>query len=59
MNLPHTKGCGEDVAAYALGALPEPEARAFRAHLDDCELCRTDLETLRYPLGRFPSGRLR
>lgn len=30
----------DDVAAYALGALDEPEARELRRHLDDCESCR-------------------
>ena len=43
----HRPGCGEDVAPYALGALPPADARAFEQHLAECELCRTDLETLR------------
>ena len=43
----HRPGCGEDVAPYALGALPPEDARAFEQHLAECELCRTDLETLR------------
>ena len=54
MNAQHTKGCGEDVAAYALGALPEPDARAFRSHLEECELCRADLETLRPVIEHLP-----
>ena len=40
-------GCGENVAPYALGALSLEDARAFEAHLAECELCRTDLDTLR------------
>ena len=51
----HVKGCGEDVAAYVLGALPEEDARAFRAHLDDCELCRADLATLQPVVDRLPN----
>lgn len=43
----HRPGCGEDVAPYALGALPPEDARAFEQHLAECELCRTDLESLR------------
>jgi anti-sigma-K factor RskA len=41
--------CGEDVAPYALGALPADDAREFEQHLADCELCRTDLDAL-YPV---------
>ena len=40
-------GCGEDVAPYALGALPDADAREFERHLRSCELCQTDLATLR------------
>ena len=47
-------GCGEDVAPYALGALPEADARDFERHLRDCELCRTDLETLRPAVDALP-----
>jgi anti-sigma-K factor RskA len=39
--------CGEDVAPYALGALPPDDARAFERHLAECDLCRTDLDALR------------
>jgi anti-sigma-K factor RskA len=44
---PRGTGCGEDLAPYALGALPIEDARAFERHLGTCELCRADLETLR------------
>ena len=30
-------------ALYALGALPPAEARAFEAHLDDCDTCAAEL----------------
>ena len=42
----HRPGCGEDIAPYALGALPPDQARAFEQHLAECELCRTDLAAL-------------
>lgn len=48
-------GCGEDVAAYALGALPDEDARRFRAHLEECELCRADLGALRPAVDALPS----
>jgi anti-sigma factor ChrR (cupin superfamily) len=37
----------EQVAEYALGAMPETEKRAMDAHLATCRECRDDLETLR------------
>ena len=36
----------EDLAAYALGALEEPEAERLRAHLEGCEECRRQLRWL-------------
>jgi hypothetical protein len=34
----------ESLAAYALGALDEPEARAVSTHLAGCLICRTELQ---------------
>lgn len=36
----------DDLAAYALGALEEPEAERLRAHLEGCEECRRQLRWL-------------
>lgn len=37
----------DDVAAYALGALTDPEAAGLRRHLSSCEACSSDLERFR------------
>ena len=39
--------CGEDVASYALGALPGGEVRDFERHLDDCDDCPMYIDQLR------------
>ena len=48
--------CGEDVAAYALGALDPVSARAFERHLAECELCTADLTTLRPAVEALPDS---
>jgi len=48
------RACGTDVGAYALGALPDAEARAFEAHLEGCELCRADLQALQPAVDALP-----
>ena len=53
---PHAEGCGSDVAAYALGALTDAEARRFEAHLETCDLCRTDLAGLRPVVAALPAA---
>jgi anti-sigma-K factor RskA len=35
--------CGQDAAAYVLGALEPAEASAFRLHLDSCVVCRDEV----------------
>ena len=49
-------GCGADVAAYALGALGDDEARAFERHLEGCELCRRDLADLQPVVAALPAA---
>ncbi|MGH2842703.1 MAG: anti-sigma factor domain-containing protein [Solirubrobacteraceae bacterium] len=38
--------CGGDAAAYVLGALESAEAAAFRRHLEECVVCRDEVEAL-------------
>lgn len=40
------RDCGDDAAAYALGALEPGEAAAFREHLNECAECRDEVEAL-------------
>ena len=41
-----THDCGGEAAAYALGALEPAEADAFRRHLEECAVCRDEVEAL-------------
>ncbi|MDE3133246.1 MAG: anti-sigma factor [Acidobacteriota bacterium] len=41
-----TPDCNGDAAAYVLGALEPHEADAFRAHLQECAVCRDEVEAL-------------
>jgi len=46
----------EDLAAYALDALPAEEADLLRAHLATCETCRAQLRWLRPALDALPAS---
>ncbi len=48
------RGCGGDVAAYALGALDPSEAKAFEAHLETCAACRDELAAYRGVVDALP-----
>jgi anti-sigma-K factor RskA len=48
--------CGDDVAAYALGALSEDEARAFRRHLEQCAICRDELASFQSVVDLLPTS---
>jgi anti-sigma-K factor RskA len=41
-----SEGCGQDAAPYVLGALPDAEQEAFRAHLESCAICREEVASL-------------
>lgn len=46
----------ESLAAYALGALPEPESARLRRHLEDCRECRAQFEWLRVAADALPGS---
>jgi anti-sigma factor RsiW len=50
------RDCGEDVAAYALGALDEAEARTFRAHLETCTVCQDELAAFEQVINVMPTS---
>jgi anti-sigma-K factor RskA len=49
-----THDCGDDAAAYVLGALEPEEADSFRARLDTCDGCRHELATLQQAADALP-----
>lgn len=51
---PESPGCGDDVAAYALGALEPAEAEAFRRHLEQCAVCRDELAAFEQVVRELP-----
>jgi anti-sigma-K factor RskA len=52
--LPGSGHCGEDVAAYALGALESTEAEAFARHLETCSVCRDELDAFQQVVDLLP-----
>lgn len=46
--------CGDDVAAYALGALDQAEADAFLRHLETCSICRDELASFEEVVNALP-----
>ncbi len=46
--------CGADAAAYVLGALEPGEAEAFRAHVQECTVCRDEVDALRGVVHALP-----
>ncbi|MFZ0970856.1 MAG: anti-sigma factor [Solirubrobacteraceae bacterium] len=51
--------CGEDAAAYALGALEPSELEAFRRHLRDCAACQKDVAEFEQLTGALPDTSVR
>jgi hypothetical protein len=50
------RDCGADVAAYALGALDQPEAQTFRAHLQECAVCQDELAAFEQVVDVLPAS---
>jgi hypothetical protein len=46
----------DDLAAYALGALPDTEARALESHLEQCDACRERLRWLAPAIDLLPAS---
>lgn len=46
----------EDVAAYALGALPEEERSSLEEHLAGCERCRSELQRMTAAVDLLPTS---
>ena len=46
--------CGNDAAAYALGALEPAEAAAFARHLETCAVCRDEVAAFGLVVGALP-----
>jgi anti-sigma-K factor RskA len=46
----------DDLAAFALGALDEPERRAIDAHVRDCAACTAEVESFRGALHAYASA---
>jgi anti-sigma-K factor RskA len=53
---PNGRTCGEDVAAYVLGALEPEEADAFRRHIAACETCREEVAEFQSVTEALPPG---
>jgi anti-sigma-K factor RskA len=47
--------CG-DAAAYVLGALEPQELEVFRAHLEQCTICRDEVEQFTVVVGALPTA---
>ena len=53
------RACGEDAAAYALGALEPSELEAFRRHLRDCAACQKEVAEFEQITGALPDASVR
>lgn len=49
-----THDCGSEAAAYVLGALEPAEVETFRRHLEQCAVCRDEVDTLRGVVQALP-----
>jgi anti-sigma-K factor RskA len=52
---PECRSMGDDLAAYALGALDRPEAEAVERHLESCESCRARVRWLSPAVDLLPA----
>lgn len=54
MNTGGVHDCGGEAAAWVLGALDEAEAEAFRTHLEQCSVCRDEVDALQGVVQALP-----
>lgn len=50
--------CGDDAAAYVLGALEPSEVESFRRHLADCAACQKEVAEFEQTTGALPDASL-
>ena len=55
-SMSNDRECGADAAAYALGALSEEEAAAFRRHLAECAVCHDELAAFSQVVDTLPTS---
>jgi anti-sigma factor RsiW len=46
--------CGNEAAAYALGALEPAEAKAFARHMESCAVCRDEVAAFALVVDALP-----
>jgi anti-sigma-K factor RskA len=51
---PDRSECGEDAAAYVVGALTSDESERFRRHMASCAVCRDEVSSLRAVADALP-----
>jgi anti-sigma-K factor RskA len=56
MSVGNGRECGENTAAYVLGALTPSEAEAFRRHVADCAACRAEVASFEQITAALPDA---
>ncbi|HJS95043.1 MAG TPA: anti-sigma factor [Solirubrobacteraceae bacterium] len=59
MSVENGRECGENAAAYVLGALEPSEAEAFRRHIEECAACRDEVAAFEQVTEALPASTLR
>ncbi len=56
MSVENGRECGENAAAYVLGALTPTEAEAFRRHITECAACREEVASFEQITAALPDA---
>lgn len=59
MSVENGRECGENAAAYVLGALEPAEAEAFREHIAECAACRDEVAAFEQITEALPANTAR